>query len=378
LKWYKDSHSTRGWSVFMDQMQKFIDWLEKAEEGKYDELCLLTCPTCVARFPGFCFRFCCTSTSFVFVALCYFASSSPYPGERAQHSALSDSTLWSAAGLTLNPWLLEEDEARKRITLAETAERAVAMAVQCAEDGESSISDTIGLLLSEAVAGSRKEDVSKDIWRLTERVLDFRKEDDDDILADVWHRCLCGSFNVNVRVAAKLLKRRKDLFFEALEDFLLNQLKDEDEDEDEEGSRDWKTPLTNVLSSDAELFSLATDYAVQYLSELDYHPIFAESSALSKIVVDSIPTEFHAVSVQHLVALLSTDPGDVGEDNLVVYMDLILKEWGLIKPGRDLFLLFVIARKRKWLERLLRYSAEKGDKFHVAVVPEGASIHELM
>ena len=34
LKWYKESHSQRGWSVFMDQMKKFIEWLEQAEEGK--------------------------------------------------------------------------------------------------------------------------------------------------------------------------------------------------------------------------------------------------------------------------------------------------------------------------------------------------------
>lgn len=32
LKWYKDSHSQRGWSVFMDQMKKFVEWLEDAEE----------------------------------------------------------------------------------------------------------------------------------------------------------------------------------------------------------------------------------------------------------------------------------------------------------------------------------------------------------
>ena len=35
LKWYKDSHSSRGWSVFMDQMKKFVEWLEHAEEGKF-------------------------------------------------------------------------------------------------------------------------------------------------------------------------------------------------------------------------------------------------------------------------------------------------------------------------------------------------------
>ena len=34
LKWHKDSHSSRGWTVFMDQVKPFIEWLEKAEEGE--------------------------------------------------------------------------------------------------------------------------------------------------------------------------------------------------------------------------------------------------------------------------------------------------------------------------------------------------------
>jgi len=31
LKWYKDGHAPKGWTVFMEQMKKFIDWLEQAE-----------------------------------------------------------------------------------------------------------------------------------------------------------------------------------------------------------------------------------------------------------------------------------------------------------------------------------------------------------
>ena len=37
LKWYKDSHSSRGWSVFMEQMKKFVEWLEHAEEGENEQ-----------------------------------------------------------------------------------------------------------------------------------------------------------------------------------------------------------------------------------------------------------------------------------------------------------------------------------------------------
>lgn len=37
LKWYKETHSSRGWTVFMDQMKKFVDWLEQAEEEESDD-----------------------------------------------------------------------------------------------------------------------------------------------------------------------------------------------------------------------------------------------------------------------------------------------------------------------------------------------------
>merc|ERR1712071_458238 len=31
LKWYKDGHAPKGWTVFMAQMKKMIEWLEHAE-----------------------------------------------------------------------------------------------------------------------------------------------------------------------------------------------------------------------------------------------------------------------------------------------------------------------------------------------------------
>jgi len=37
LKWYKDAHSPKGRSVFLDQMKKFIEWLENAEEESESE-----------------------------------------------------------------------------------------------------------------------------------------------------------------------------------------------------------------------------------------------------------------------------------------------------------------------------------------------------
>lgn len=35
LKWYKEAHAAKGKSVFLDQMKKFVEWLQNAEEGKF-------------------------------------------------------------------------------------------------------------------------------------------------------------------------------------------------------------------------------------------------------------------------------------------------------------------------------------------------------
>merc|ERR1712012_407150 len=37
LKWYKDGHIPKGWTVFMDQMKKFVEWLEQAESEESSE-----------------------------------------------------------------------------------------------------------------------------------------------------------------------------------------------------------------------------------------------------------------------------------------------------------------------------------------------------
>jgi hypothetical protein len=36
LKWYKEGHSVKGKMHFLDQMKKFIEWLQNAEEGECD------------------------------------------------------------------------------------------------------------------------------------------------------------------------------------------------------------------------------------------------------------------------------------------------------------------------------------------------------
>lgn len=33
LKWYKEGHSAKGKMMFVEQMKKFVEWLQNAEEG---------------------------------------------------------------------------------------------------------------------------------------------------------------------------------------------------------------------------------------------------------------------------------------------------------------------------------------------------------
>lgn len=42
LKWFKDGHAVKGKMMFLEQMKKFIEWLQNAEEGMYC-LCLINC-----------------------------------------------------------------------------------------------------------------------------------------------------------------------------------------------------------------------------------------------------------------------------------------------------------------------------------------------
>lgn len=51
LKWYKEAHVAKGKSVFLDQMKKFVEWLQNAEEGmdSFKAMCQSLCESkCVS------------------------------------------------------------------------------------------------------------------------------------------------------------------------------------------------------------------------------------------------------------------------------------------------------------------------------------------
>lgn len=51
LKWYKEAHVAKGKSVFLDQMKKFVEWLQNAEEGtdSFKAICQSLCESkCVS------------------------------------------------------------------------------------------------------------------------------------------------------------------------------------------------------------------------------------------------------------------------------------------------------------------------------------------
>lgn len=41
LKWFKDGHSQKGKMHFLEQMKKFIEWLQNAEEGKRNRIVVI-------------------------------------------------------------------------------------------------------------------------------------------------------------------------------------------------------------------------------------------------------------------------------------------------------------------------------------------------
>lgn len=45
FKWYKDAHSSKGKMHFLEQMKKFIEWLQNAEEGDYFSVVLVLAST---------------------------------------------------------------------------------------------------------------------------------------------------------------------------------------------------------------------------------------------------------------------------------------------------------------------------------------------
>lgn len=39
LRWYRDAHLAKGKSVFLEQLKKFVEWLEQAEEEGMSSKC---------------------------------------------------------------------------------------------------------------------------------------------------------------------------------------------------------------------------------------------------------------------------------------------------------------------------------------------------
>ena len=53
LKWYHTNASSKGKRVFLEQMKKFVEWLENAEEGTCFCYCYCYCCDVIAGHLGF-------------------------------------------------------------------------------------------------------------------------------------------------------------------------------------------------------------------------------------------------------------------------------------------------------------------------------------
>ncbi len=336
LKWYKDSHSSRGWSVFMDQMKKFVEWLENADEGE------MNVGAHSVTEGGHSVR-------------------SVVLGERAQHRALSDKSLWSIAGLAVNPWLQE-------CGLPETTSAAVQVAISCAEEaieaaetegrrmsGEErkQVAGTVRMLLT---AGPRlvHADWANATWRLTGALL----EDDSDgvenkLLELVWRSCRDSRSLplADTRVAERLLMRRRDLFLEGLERWMADEVSGD--------------PLLLVVASSPRLFGLCMDFALTAKDREAAARLLSSVHGLADNHVVLYPP-----GAQHVAALLSVA---VDADD-TLHVDAVLSEVESIVSSADRdgddgdvgkFVRGLLLVHRDWLRLLLRRSALTASRLHV-------------
>ena len=189
MKWYKDSHSSRGWSVFMDQMKKFIEWLEHAEEGEVIVHFAFPFRLAAIFFPlfrVFCFEFGCSALL----------------GEKSQIRALEEVTLDAISDQRVHPWLLAEDAAA--IDLVSVVERASKLGLSV------STSQNVARLLDQeylSLTGTLE-----DVWR---RICRLQRIDEESA-EKVWRRYESCAFTRDDDNAAEFLLKIPDKTLEKL------------------------------------------------------------------------------------------------------------------------------------------------------------------
>lgn len=185
---------------------------------------------------------------------------------KAQHRALSDSSLFSLIDESIHPWLLESDmNIVQRVTDVTQVAWRYTQDLMLKDDEDSN-----GLLLPafESLLNTPKLNVlfrdrhSDIVWKIADYILErwdliSDSERAQEVLKCCWRMFQCGKIEFDPRVA-RLLRLNHDLFEEATEEFLINELKGP-------SANLSQNYLVRLFSLDSDLFQKFLSYSFEYL-----------------------------------------------------------------------------------------------------------------
>jgi len=176
LKWYKDGHVPKGWTVFMEQMKKFIDWLEQAESG-------------LKRQAG--------GVPLSSLMSCLSPHSTTHPW-------LQEFGSWMPAGTLYSLELLTD--------------------MGCSDDTK--VVGVLDALVKVCGEGGHSDDLSRLLERLVKRLLGRSNIHEKGILAlaEVWHLARRGFNVVDTEVLAKILEFCVETFVAELEALVMETM----------------------------------------------------------------------------------------------------------------------------------------------------------
>lgn len=295
--------------------------------------------------------------------------------ERAQHSALDDSTLSAiASNLVLGPWLSGR-------ALSAKTKSAIQMVNEMAEDDIGPRADgkritaILQLLSSENASLLGDEENTRNIIKLLTKLSDNGHSDDVGL---VWRLCQdhVKADALDWQVLASCLLRNDHLLYTSLEDHFIQQLACE------ENIRSWSQQLISAITSNRDIFLAALEFGCSYWEELEMDPRFLNvlRGFLSEIrlscgdnFVKLFPDE-----VQGLMILLLTNSEDVSLEKNPSFTLAVIESASVVRSEkrRRLVALLLLVHINLF-RQLLHYSTLVGGKFHVQWLSRDFSINDI-
>jgi len=265
LKWYKDGHVPKGWTVFMEQMKKFIDWLEQAESG-------------LKRQAG--------GVSLSSLMSCLSPHSTTHPWTQDFGAWLPAGTLYSLHQLA---------------------------SAGCSD--KNGVIETIEKLMGVLREGGATEDLSKTLELVVLKVLESGEisKEATDTLGKVWYLGKCGFALNDPKYWARILEHCTEMFVREIESLIVEALEVEvSEDFDPFPSKHSylvEMLLVRTVSCSQNLFTMSIQIFATYLVEnrwnsylLKFYQLFVSA------VLGSVrnPILLYPFTMQPLVSLLIT------------------------------------------------------------------------